>query len=400
MVALDSVRTLRRQFGRPSTNRPRSTWCRRPGRQSSASVPPSRSTSKNARREIVTITAPDGRTRLVRKLAGGLGTVRWVPTATGTTVVNVRVVGLDGTTTTGRATVRVLATPPVLRLPDPPRRGVVGKPVRVLFRVAHAVDEVVTVSTRAGIVFDARFDIDKGTGVIKWVPQDAGPAVLRIRRPAAKVRLPSVPSGSTSPVDRSSSRRAFRSSGFQPRSPSDARPVRFRRGQLHLRHRSHRRVTWRRPELALPLPGWSRTDRLDADDRRSLYVLGDRPRRRHHRRGERRRTCARGSVSTGPRGAIQRGTWQWQLLVAASCAVVGLVTHYAVPCSRPRSNSSASAWAWSVRRSCWPGQPTPVRWCSRADWFSPSWHWSLCCRSSPSRSGSPTFRRPSSSPPI
>jgi hypothetical protein len=136
---------------------------------------------ENARREIITITEPNATTRLVRKLAGGVGTIRWVPASTGVSTVEVRVVGLDGTSVTGRTRVRVLATPPTVRLLDTPRRAVAGEPVRVRFRVAHAVDEVVTVSTRSGIVVERRFDIDEGEGLVSWIPARAGTATLKIR---------------------------------------------------------------------------------------------------------------------------------------------------------------------------------------------------------------------------
>jgi uncharacterized membrane protein (UPF0182 family) len=136
---------------------------------------------ENARHEVVTIITNDGRTRLNRTVSSGLGTVQWQPTTTGTTVVRVQVFGLDGTTATARASFRVLTAPPIVRLLDAPEEAVAGNPLRIRFSVANAVEELVTVSTRAGIVFERRFEIRKGSGVISWTPQRSGTAVLQIR---------------------------------------------------------------------------------------------------------------------------------------------------------------------------------------------------------------------------
>jgi hypothetical protein len=52
--------------------------------------------------------------------------------------------------------------------------------VRVIFAVTNAVEESVKVSTRAGIVFTRSFDLRSGTGVVTWVPEAPGPAVIQI----------------------------------------------------------------------------------------------------------------------------------------------------------------------------------------------------------------------------
>ncbi|GAA4696583.1 UPF0182 family protein [Nocardioides conyzicola] len=135
----------------------------------------------NARQEDVTITSATGRVRARLKVASGTGSVRWLPTEPGETRVRISVVGLDGTRTSDVITVEVLGPAPRLQLLDLPTTGEVGKPVRVRFEVANGVTEVAEVSTRAGIVFQRKYEVRDGRGVVAWVPDATGASTLVVR---------------------------------------------------------------------------------------------------------------------------------------------------------------------------------------------------------------------------
>ncbi len=79
------------------------------------------------------------------------------------------------------ATLRVLSEPPTIRLIDPPAGAVVGRPLRVSFRVRNGVSEWAKVSTRSGIEFTRRYLIRNGIGVVEWTPKSSGSAVLLVR---------------------------------------------------------------------------------------------------------------------------------------------------------------------------------------------------------------------------
>jgi uncharacterized membrane protein (UPF0182 family) len=136
---------------------------------------------ENARREVVTITSRAGSTTKRLRFATGQTTIRWVPPAAGKARVRVEVTGLDGTVVSDSATLRVVNAAPTVRLIDTPTRAVVGRPVRVSFKVTGGVDEQVQVSTRSGIVFSRAFLIRDGTGDITWTPTSPGRADLLIR---------------------------------------------------------------------------------------------------------------------------------------------------------------------------------------------------------------------------
>ncbi len=135
----------------------------------------------NAKREVVTITSASGRHREVVRIPSGRATVTWRPKESGVARVRVLVAGLDGTSVSDSTTLRVLDTPPTLRFVDPPRRAIAGRPLRVTFRVKDALEESVKVSTRAGIVFTRDFEIRKGTGVVTWIPEQPGSALMQFR---------------------------------------------------------------------------------------------------------------------------------------------------------------------------------------------------------------------------
>jgi hypothetical protein len=135
----------------------------------------------NARRAAVTISSPGGTDRANVALRTGRGTFTWVPSDAGQADVRVEADGLDGSLAAARTVFRVLSRPPAVHVTRAPRRAVVGRPVRVVFKVSRSVGAVVDVSTRGGIEFTRRYRIRHGAGVVNWTPRTAGPAVLRIR---------------------------------------------------------------------------------------------------------------------------------------------------------------------------------------------------------------------------
>ena len=136
---------------------------------------------ENARSQAVTITLGSHEERTRASVRSGRGTVSWVPPEAGTATVRVAVRGLDGTRTSQVARFDVVGPAPRLRLLDRPTGGTVGEPVVVRFAVAHGVGQVAEISTREGIVFERRFDLRDGQGVVEWVPETPGRAELVIR---------------------------------------------------------------------------------------------------------------------------------------------------------------------------------------------------------------------------
>lgn len=134
----------------------------------------------HARREAVTITSPAGVQHATRSVEAGWGGVAWVPSARGVAHVRVRVEGLDGSTVTRRAALRVLRRPPTVRLIRAPSRAVVGRRVTFTFDAARAVEQRARISTREG-TFTRRYLIRDGTGLIEWTPTQAGRAVVDVR---------------------------------------------------------------------------------------------------------------------------------------------------------------------------------------------------------------------------
>ena len=136
---------------------------------------------ENARREIITITSGTQHKRVRLGLDNGRGTVTWTPTASGRAHAIVSVIGLDGTRIHDATSFRVLSRPPQIRLVTTPKRAVVGRPVRIAFKVAHGRHASVRVSTLSGIVFTRSYLLRHHLGVVKWTPEVAGPAVVLLR---------------------------------------------------------------------------------------------------------------------------------------------------------------------------------------------------------------------------
>ncbi len=134
----------------------------------------------HARREDVTISSAGREVRARLHVSSGRGTVTWRPTERGEAHIRVSVVGLDGTRASHSRTVDVFGPPPRLRVLDRSPVAEVGKPVRIRFAVANAVDVAATISTRAGIVFNRRFDVEDGRAVVQWVPEAPGEARLAL----------------------------------------------------------------------------------------------------------------------------------------------------------------------------------------------------------------------------
>jgi hypothetical protein len=76
---------------------------------------------------------------------------------------------------------QVLDRPPAVRLRAKPIHATVGEQVRIPFRLKNALTSTATISTRTGIVFSREYLLRQGTGVVKWTPEHAGTAVLRVR---------------------------------------------------------------------------------------------------------------------------------------------------------------------------------------------------------------------------
>jgi hypothetical protein len=155
---------------------------------------------KNARREVITITSEAGTTRKRLSVETGRGTVEWLPPVAGDAQVRIEVVGLDGTRLVDNAALTVLGKPPTIRVVHAPAGAVVGRPLRVSFKVTRGVSESAKVSTRAGIELTRSYLIRNGTGVVEWTPKASGPAVLLIhvrghdgQTATSKVRIVVVP---------------------------------------------------------------------------------------------------------------------------------------------------------------------------------------------------------------
>jgi uncharacterized protein len=136
---------------------------------------------KNARSAVVTITSSEGSERASVAIGSGGGRFRWVPTAAGSARVRVEARGLDGSRATARTALHVLRRPPAIRLTRAPRRAVVGRPVRAVFKARHSVGAVAEVASAGGIEFTRRYVIHDGTGFVEWTPRTPGRAVLSVR---------------------------------------------------------------------------------------------------------------------------------------------------------------------------------------------------------------------------
>jgi excisionase family DNA binding protein len=134
----------------------------------------------NARREVMTITSPVGRQQARRSIEAGSGAVAWVPSAAGVARVHLSVDGMDGSTVTASAALRVLSRPPSIRFTKAPARAVVGRRVVLSFKAGDALDELAQISTREG-TFSRQYLIRNGTGLIEWIPTRPGRAVVHVR---------------------------------------------------------------------------------------------------------------------------------------------------------------------------------------------------------------------------
>jgi uncharacterized membrane protein (UPF0182 family) len=176
----------------------------------------------NAEGEVISITSPAGREKVNLSVEDGSGTFVWLPSAPGHTHVHVLVQGIDGSIAFDNLSLRVLSPSPTARFTTVPTRAVVGRSVRIPFRVTNSRRETVTVSTRGGVI-ERRYLLRNGKGFIRWTPQTPGLAVIRITTHGLQqqietdtVRLlvlprrhpgwvsSSVPSSVSTPIDRAS----------------------------------------------------------------------------------------------------------------------------------------------------------------------------------------------------
>jgi uncharacterized membrane protein (UPF0182 family) len=134
---------------------------------------------RNADQETIWIRSPAGREMVTLSLGEGPGTFEWLPTVPGQAHVHAIVEGIDGSIAIDNVSLNVLSPPPTARLTDEPLRARVGEFVRVPFEVTNSRTETVTVSTRAGVI-EQEYLIREGKGFIRWKPQVAGLAVIRL----------------------------------------------------------------------------------------------------------------------------------------------------------------------------------------------------------------------------
>jgi hypothetical protein len=139
----------------------------------------------NGLTERVRITSRKGTVLSKRlRVRHGAAAVRWVPRRPGRFGVRVSVRGVDGSLAFDRSTVTVGRGPPgggpTVQLGALPREPVVGRPLRIQFKVTDAATETLRIeSAHAGGLTWHR-QVRTGRGAINWIPQRAGPARLVI----------------------------------------------------------------------------------------------------------------------------------------------------------------------------------------------------------------------------
>jgi hypothetical protein len=134
---------------------------------------------RSAQSEVVTITSSAGRQEASLGVTNGRGTVVWLPPAPGRARVRVRVDGLDGTSAADTVALRIFSSPPSVQFVAAPTQAVVGRRVRVSFEATNSLREVVSVSTRGGVL-TRHYLIRNGTGFIDWTPRTPGSALFRV----------------------------------------------------------------------------------------------------------------------------------------------------------------------------------------------------------------------------
>ena len=139
----------------------------------------------NGLTETVRISSRDG-TVLSKKLRvrNGTALVRWVPRKPGTYRLHVFVRGVDGSLIDKKSVITVRPGPPsggpTVEFSRLPRSPVVDGPERIEFKVTRAVNEIVRIQSKDGTTLTWKRQVHSGSGAVNWVPQEAGPARLRI----------------------------------------------------------------------------------------------------------------------------------------------------------------------------------------------------------------------------
>jgi uncharacterized protein len=135
---------------------------------------------ENGLTETVRIKSKKG-TILVKRLRvrDGPATVGWVPQKPGRFELRASVRGIDGSRTADARTLTVVPGPPkggpTVEVSQLAHEPVVGTPLRIQFKVTNAVAETLRIGSLTW-----RRQVRNGSGAINWVPQQAGPARLRI----------------------------------------------------------------------------------------------------------------------------------------------------------------------------------------------------------------------------
>ena len=156
-----------------------------PGRSVVDHAVPIRFQVTNGLTEKVRITSRKGTVLSKRlRVRDGAEAVRWVPRRPGRFGVRVSVRGIDGSLTTDRGTMTVGRGPPgggpTLQLGALPREPVVGRPLRIQFKVTNAASETLRIEAAHAEVLTWQRQVRTGRGAINWIPQPAGPVRLRI----------------------------------------------------------------------------------------------------------------------------------------------------------------------------------------------------------------------------
>jgi hypothetical protein len=139
----------------------------------------------NGLSETVRISSREGSVLSKRlRTRNGSAVVRWVPRKPGQFRLRVSVRGVDGSVVDDRSAITVQPGPPgggpTVKVSGLPRAPVVGDPVRIDFEVTNAATETVRIESRDGSTLTWKRQVHAGRGAVNWVPQEPGPARLRI----------------------------------------------------------------------------------------------------------------------------------------------------------------------------------------------------------------------------
>jgi len=114
----------------------------------------------------------------------GAAAVQWVPRSPGSFRVSVSVRGVYGSVVDDTRAITVRPGPPAggptVQFSRLPRAPVLGHPARIEFKVTNATAETVRIESKDGTTLTWNRQVRAGRGAVSWVPEEAGPARLRI----------------------------------------------------------------------------------------------------------------------------------------------------------------------------------------------------------------------------